>query len=93
MNDQQLNRRLQSVGMTCFIKYFREFSNWSLSNQAVAEVLMEHEPYTEKSCKSRVTHARSIIGAGRTEDALLMIANANVPHWVSEQAKEFAKEL
>ena len=30
MNDQQLERNLQSVGMACFVKYFDEFANPSL---------------------------------------------------------------
>ena len=94
MDDQQLNRALRSVGMSCFIKYFREFSNLSLSNQSVAEMLMERETYTDKSCISRVGHARSIIRAGRARDALLMIANAaNVSGHTAEQARALADGL
>ena len=94
MDDQQLNRALRSVGMSCFIKYFRELSNLSLSNQSVGEMLMERETYTDKSCISRVSKARSIIRAGRDRDALLMIANAaNVSGHTAEQARALADGL
>ena len=79
--------------MACFIKHFREFSNLSLSNQSVAEVLMEREQYTDKSCISRVSHARSIIKAGRAKDALMIASAANVHGRIAEQAKVLANEL
>ena len=94
MDDQQLKRTLRLVGMVCFIKYFRELSNLSLSNQSVAEMLMEREMYTDKSCISRVSHARSIIRAGRARDALLMIAGSdNVSRCTAEKAKAQADGL
>ena len=45
MNDQQLERNLQSVGMACFVKYFDEFANPSLPNDVVAGILLERECY------------------------------------------------
>ncbi len=94
MDDRQLQRNLQSVGMACFVKYFGEFANNALPNRAVAEILLEREGYTEKSCRSRVSHARSIIKAGRAADALLMIAGAsNVSRHTAERAKALADGL
>lgn len=94
MNDQQLQRNLQSVGMACFVKYFGEFANLSLPNQTVAEILREREGYTPGSCSGRVSTSRSIIRAGRARDALLMIANAgNVSRHTAEQARALADGL
>lgn len=94
MDDQQLNRNLQSVGMCCFVKYFGEFDNNALPNRAVAEILRERESYTPASCSSRVSKSRSIIRAGRARDALLMIAgSAKVCRRTAEKAKELADGL
>jgi hypothetical protein len=38
MNEQQLVRTLNSVGMRCFIAWFRQFCDPSLSNEDVAAV-------------------------------------------------------
>ena len=94
MNDQQLQRNLQSMGMACFVKYFGEFANNALPNPAVVEILRERESYTPASCANRVSKARSIIKAGRARDALLMIANAgNASKHTAEQAKALANGL
>ena len=104
MNDQQLERNLRSVGMTCFVNYFHEFASRSLPNDAVAGILLEGEirpelggqrkRYTENSCRSRVSHARSIINAGRAQCALGMIAVADrLRLEVRKQAEALAKEL
>lgn len=94
MNDQRLERNLQSVGMTCFVRYFHEFASRSLPNDAVAGILLERERYTEHSCRSRVSHARSIINAGRAQRALGMIAVADrLCLGVRKQAEALAKEI
>ena len=94
MNDQQLERTLQSVGMACFVKYFHEFANRSLPNDAVAGLLLERETYTEDSCRTRVSKARSIIDAGCAQHALVMIAEAErVDAGARRQAEALAKEL
>lgn len=89
MDDWQLQNYLRSVGMRCFVKYFGELADDALSNQALIEILQEREGYREKSCRSRVIIARSIIKAGRARDALLMVANAGrVSRCTAEKAKE-----
>lgn len=94
MTDHQLRRNLQSVGMACFVKYFDELANPSLPNRTVIQILREREPYTEKSCQSRVGHARSIIQAGRALDALLLIAAASkMDYRTAQQAKALADDL
>ena len=62
MNDKQFDRTLRSVGMECFVTYFRNFADLSSSNADVSDLLkQERRHYTMKSCRSRVSHARAII--------------------------------
>ena len=93
MNDQQLDRNLQSTGKECFVIYFREFCDSSLSNKEVAEILMRETDYTEKSCRSRPSHARGIINAGRAKDALMNISVSRVPEEIRRRARELAEAL
>ena len=93
MNDEQLDRALQSVGMGCFVKYFHEFSKESQSVD-VAELLFRNESWTEKSCRSRTLTARRIIRAGRSMDALKRTSAATrVSDSVRDQALRIAVDL
>ena len=66
---------MQSIGKSCFVNYFPEFSDLSLSDEAVACILVEREGWDEAATLYfRVRGARRIIRAGRAEDALLLIA-------------------
>ena len=76
MNEQQLVRTLNSVGMKCFITWFRQFCDPSLSNEDVAAQMQEVERYSAKACRSRTSGARRIIRAGRGRDALTIIADS-----------------
>ena len=86
MNEQQLVRTLNSVGMRCFVKYFRQFCDTSLSNEDIAVRIEETERYTAKACRSRTSHARSIINAGRGRDALEKITRSNADAWTRAEA-------
>lgn len=76
MNDQQLDRNLRSIGKECFVSFFQQFCDSSLSNADVAEQIRKDRGYTDKACLSRTSHARSIIKAGRAIDALDMICQS-----------------
>ena len=54
MNDEQLVEYLRKMGMTCFVKYFYEFSDESLSSRYLIDLLRRKEGYTEGSCRTRV---------------------------------------
>ena len=73
MNDQQLDRNLRSIGKDCFVAFFKEFCNSSLSNEDIAAQIKEERGYTDKACRSRTSHARSIIRGERALDALDMV--------------------
>ena len=91
MNDQQLERTLNSIGMECFVAYFREFDDTSLSIEDVAEILVRNKGYKEKASPTRVSNARRIIKAGRAKDALMDIsASSGVPPEVAAKAKRLA---
>ena len=92
MNDQQLDRNLRSVGREVFVAYFTEFCDRSRSNEDVATQIEEERGYTDKSCRSRTSHARSIIGAGRATDALAMVSCSTSP-LVPSHIKKKASEL
>ncbi len=89
MNEQQLIRTLNSVGRRCFITWFRQFCDPSLSNEAVAAEIEEAEGYPASACRSRVSGARRIISAGRGRDALTIIANSRADAQTRQDASRF----
>lgn len=94
MNNEQLKRSLQSIGMACFVKYFPQFSDASMSNEDLIELLIRRERYMESGCKTRVTQSRRIIASGRAVDALLIVASsARVPGDLSTAARRLALSL
>ena len=70
LNDEQFTRTLQSVGQSCFVKFFDAFSSESLSREDIIEKLKSETDYTEGSCISRTGHAQSIIREGYAKKAL-----------------------
>ena len=88
MNDEQLVEYLRKMGMTCFVKYFYEFSDESLSSRYLIDLLRRKEGYTEGSCRTRVSRARQIIQTGRARDALLIISKSDRISHVAGQAKK-----
>ena len=86
MNEQQLVRTLNSVGKRCFVTYFRQFCDLSLSNEDVAALIEEAERHTTKTCRTRTNGARRIIRAGRGRDALTIIANSRADARTRQEA-------
>ena len=43
MNDKTLDRTLRSIGKACFVNYFTKLSDLSLSDEAVARILVERK--------------------------------------------------
>ena len=72
MDDQQLRTALRSMGKGCFAKYYDAFCESSRTNDDIAEEIRREEGYTPKSCRTRTSHARRIIAAGRGEEALAL---------------------
>ena len=94
MNDKQLLRSLQSIGKACFVRYFPQFSDKSMNNEDLIELLMRQENYVESGCITRVTQARRIIASERAVDALLIVASSvKVSDEVSTEASRLARNL
>ena len=89
MNEQQLVRTLNSVGMKCFVTWFRQFCDPSLSDEDVAAQIQEAERYSPKACRARTSGARRIIRAGRGRDALTIIANSRADAGTRQGAVTF----
>lgn len=89
MNDKQLVRNLQSVGKRCFVSYFALFASTENNSADIVEILKSENSFTEKSCKSRTSHARSIVRAGLGKKALQIVAISRV----SEETRAKITEL
>ena len=92
MNEKQFTRNLQSVGKTCFVQFFEHFSSETTPREDVVEILKSNTTYTEKSCRSRTSHAQSIIQAGMAIKALEIIINSR-HYLISSKTKQKAKEI
>ena len=93
MNDVQLSKALGSLGMKCFVKYFKHFSDESLSRQHLIELLSREENYKYEASGTRISNARRIIKAGRAKDALNLIAESDkVPKCISDEARKLCDD-
>ena len=59
---------LKGVGIEVFVKYFKYFNNPNYEVADIIEILPNE--YTEKSRKSRISKARTIIREKRIQEAL-----------------------
>ena len=101
MNDNQLIEALNSAGMWCFVEYFNEFTDDSLTDQHIADrIAKEKRGPTGKrlspvsALHRRVRPCRRIIYARRVEAALAMISsstNGQVAARIKERAIELAR--
>jgi hypothetical protein len=89
VNDEQLSRKLQSVGQACFVKFFGDFSSSGISREEVIEKLRSETNYTERSCISRTGHALAIIKAGLAKSALKIVVSSESKK-VSEETRKQA---
>ena len=72
-----MERKLNSVGKACFVKYYSQFANLNVSNFELVETLHKENGYTVKACQTRVSKARSLIEDGCTCSALKIIISSN----------------
>ena len=86
MNDYQLERTLRSLGMACFVKYFRYFADPSFSKSKIVEI-MDRNGETWSTKASRANNGRRICRENRHKDALQMIAcSTNTDHKTRSEA-------
>ena len=88
MTDDQLARAIQSVGMAALVTHLPLFRS-AISNEGAAAALNLRTSWAPTGCRTRVWYARTIIEAGRLNDALGLIADASrVPKTVRDTARQ-----
>jgi|WetSurMetagenome_2_1015567.scaffolds.fasta_scaffold98149_1 hypothetical protein len=90
MDNQQLERNLQTIGKGCFVKYYESFRDPMLTNKDLVDQFMANEVWNENGSKMRVTSIRRIFAASRELDALSIISNS---HRLDESIKIEARLL
>ena len=94
MDEAKLEEYLRMVGKTNFVKYFEQLNDPTLTNQAVAEYIVDDSGCSSKSALGRrVGPARSIIRAGQSRAAMLNISRSRVSNRIKQLAGEIAKSL
>ena len=79
MDDEELGESLNRVGKACFVSFFEEFSDSSLTREEVVRIALKKavKPSPKFEASMRIwciPYARKIIETGRGKDALLLIA-------------------
>ncbi len=93
-NNIDLHRCINSIGKSCFIKYFDLLSDRKLRIVDKVDRLMQLENYTESGCHIRVTFANQIFESGKEKDALRVIIDSPKIAWTDKQkAKEILSRL
>jgi hypothetical protein len=91
MNDERLERSLNSIGKACFVKHYETLRDWSGID--AVEYLIKHELYTEDAARVRGSCSKNIFNAGRHADALRIIARSDrVPREVVAKAETLLSE-
>lgn len=94
MDDEQLKRSIQSIGMGCFAKYFEAFSDAEKNDDDLIDALTKIEGYEESGARTRVLSARRIIREDRAADALKKIANSEKTEpWVVAKARFLVEKV
>lgn len=89
MTDAGFLRALRSVGMAAFVTHLPLFEG-SEDTATAAERLHLATGWQPVACRTRVTYARAILGAGRRREALEAIAAAGR---VDEDVRAMARRL
>jgi DNA invertase Pin-like site-specific DNA recombinase len=86
--EMDLHRALNSVGKTCFVKYYKEFAS-NRPVEDIVELLLNEEGYAETASRTRVNNARKIIRQDLSNQALDLVINSN-HSLVTEEIKKIA---
>ena len=91
MTDQELQNALQSMGMACFIKHYRQFCHLSLTTDDIAQNMLDNRE-TWTTILNRARTGRRIILSGRKRDALTRIVGSNARLRARRQAEHLLNE-
>lgn len=87
-----LQRQLNSVGKVIFVKYYYYFSDSNYySTEDITKIIKEN--YSNKSKKSRISHAHMIFNYNLNIEALKIILKSKVPEEIKQQAQNILEEI
>lgn len=87
-----LQRQLNSVGKAIFVKYYYYFSDSNnYSTEDIIKIIKEN--YSNKSKKSRISHAHMIFNNNLNVEALKIILKSKVPEEIKQQAQNILEEI
>ena len=88
MANTDLNRLINSIGKSTFVRYFHQFADHRLSNQDVVAILPAE--YSLKARNTRTSKARRIFREGLEEEALELILRSER---IDEETANGARKL
>lgn len=94
MNDEQLRRSIQTIGMGCFVKYYEAFSDPSKQEEDLIDALMKLEGYEESGAKARVLQSKRIFREDCAAEALSIIKKSiKAESWVISKAEFLCRKI
>ena len=92
MNEEELIKEIQRVGMGTFVKYYEAFSDEFKKSDNLVDALIKIEGYGENSARTKVNTARRILKNSSGLEALNIISNSQrTESWIIPKAL-FLKE-
>jgi hypothetical protein len=92
MNDEQVAKKLQSIGMAVFTKYFHVFksnADGTMTNAACINHLVQSKVGNEAGSAIRCGSARALFNVSKERDALILVTKSGrVPLAVVRRAEE-----
>lgn len=87
-----IQRQLNSVGKAIFVNYYYYFSDSNYySTEDIIKIIKEN--YSNKSKKSRISHAHMIFNNNLNVEALKIILKSKVPEEIKQQAQNILEEI
>ena len=87
-----LQIQLNSVGKAILVKYYYYFSDSNYySTEDIIKIIKEN--YSNKSKKSRISHAHMIFNNNLNVEALKIILKSKVPEEIKQQAQNILEEI
>jgi hypothetical protein len=91
MNDDELIRKLNSIGKTAFVLYFDLFKSYSqgmLSKSEIIEQLVNQDVSNESGAAIRCSNAILVFRAGREVDALWLVLDSKLDVQLKTRAEQ-----
>jgi hypothetical protein len=87
MNQEDLIKAIQRVGMGTFVKYYEAFSDSSKILDDLVNALIKIEGYGDDSARTKVNSARRIINENLGLEALKIISDSQrTDSWIAPKA-------